>query len=85
MLKLNSLLLYFLPDSAASEASHQLFKRDSSYKSDPASYLDQVIQHWIFKIPFLIDESVEKSEKDLRFTVAKKVTQVTRKTPKIRT
>ncbi len=54
---------------------HNLAKRDSS-QTDPKTYLDQVIEHWIYKIPFLIDESVDQSEKDLRFSVAKKVTQV---------
>ena len=50
-------------------------KRSTSYADDPRSYLDQVIAHWIYKIPFLIDESVDVSEKDLRLTVAKRVTQ----------
>ena len=51
-------------------------KRDESYQSDPKTYLDQVIGHWLYKIPILIDESVAQSEKDLTLEVAKKVTQV---------
>jgi len=50
-------------------------KRDESYQSDPKTYLDQVIGHWLYKIPILIDESVAQSEKDLTLEVAKKVTQ----------
>ena len=57
-------------------AEHPREKRDSSYQEDPRSYLDQVIAHWIYKIPFLIDDSVSVSEKDLRLAVAKRVTQV---------
>ena len=62
--------------SLAERDHHDLHKRAESYHTDPKSYLDQVIEHWIYKIPFLIDESVETSEKDLRLTVAKRVTQV---------
>ena len=53
---------------------HPRDKRSASY-DDPRSYLDQVIAHWIYKIPFLIDESVTVSEKDLKLAVAKRVTQ----------
>lgn len=72
------LILRKLPDADSPVAfsfsgHHGLNKRDTS---DPKSYLDQVIQHWIYKIPFLIDESVDQSEKDLKLEVAKKVTQV---------
>jgi len=42
---------------------------------DSAHHLDQIIDHWIYKIPNLIDDSVFQSEKDLRLTVAKRVTQ----------
>ena len=52
----------------------QRFKRD--YQDDPKDYLDKVIEHWIYKIPVLIDIAVAESEKDLRLTVAKRVTQV---------
>jgi len=51
----------------------QRFKRD--YQDDPKDYLDKVIEHWIYKIPVLIDIAVAESEKDLRLTVAKRVTQ----------
>jgi hypothetical protein len=52
----------------------QRFKRD--YQDDPKDYLDKVIEHWIYKIPVLIDIAVAESEKDLKLTVAKRVTQV---------
>jgi len=51
----------------------QRFKRD--YQDDPKDYLDKVIEHWIYKIPVLIDIAVAESEKDLKLTVAKRVTQ----------
>ena len=52
----------------------QRFKRQSL--DDPKDYLDKVIEHWIYKIPVLIDIAVAESEKDLKLTVAKRVTQV---------
>ena len=66
------LLLFFLTDSN-SDLLHRL-KRD--YQDDPKVYLDRVIAHWIYQIPILIDFSVDQSEKDLRLTHAKRVTQV---------
>ena len=63
---------FFLADSSV----HPRDRRDASYADDPRAYLDQVIAHWIYKIPFLIDDSVTVSEKDLRLAVAKRVTQV---------
>jgi len=54
---------------------HQRLKRDSTFQSDPKTYLDQVIDHLIFTIPTQIDESIGQSKTDLRLTVAKRVTQ----------
>jgi len=42
---------------------------------DSVHHLDQVIQHWIYKTPNLIDDAVFVSEKDTRLVVAKRVTQ----------
>ena len=46
---------------------------------DSVHHLDQVIQHWIYKVPNLIDDAVFVSEKDTRLVVAKRVTQVRNK------
>ena len=43
---------------------------------DPIPHLDQLIHHLIYKVPILLDESVVASEKVLRGTVAKRVSQV---------
>ena len=48
-----------------------LFSGDS-----PVHHLDSIIDHWIYKTPGLIDNAVEVSNKDNRFTVAKRVSQV---------
>jgi len=52
----------------------QRLKRDYQ-NDDPKAYLDQVISYWIHRIPTLIDIAVAQSEKDLKLTVAKRVTQ----------
>ena len=69
----NFRLLFFLTDDDGSDMPKR-FKRD--YQDDPKDYLDKVIEHWIYKIPVLIDIAVAESEKDLKLTVAKRVTQV---------
>ena len=48
-----------------------LFSGDS-----PVHHLDSIIDHWIYKTPGLIDNAVEVSNKDNRFTVTKRVSQV---------
>jgi len=44
----------------------QRFKRD--YQDDPKDYLDKVIEHWIYKIPVLIDIAVAESDLQLRIS-----------------